>query len=140
MRPLPLGKGVFKTTPPGQWGERGADIVCGEGQPLGVPLSSGGPYFGFMCCRKDYVRQMPGRIVGRTVDRDGRSGFTLTLQAREQQRQDQCEMTELRDHRPLPVFAAASWVSAWDWRGVYNAGSRGWPWRMPQAWWMPGGR
>jgi glycine dehydrogenase subunit 1 len=70
--------------PPGEWGETGADIAVGDGQPLGIPMASGGPYFGFLCCRQSFVRQMPGRIVGRTVDLDGRVGYTLTLQAREQ--------------------------------------------------------
>ena len=70
--------------PPGEWGTKGVDICVGEGQPLGVPLSSGGPYFGFMTTRMEHVRSMPGRIVGRTVDLEGRTGYTLTLQAREQ--------------------------------------------------------
>ena len=70
--------------PPGEWGDGGADIACGDAQPFGVPLSSGGPYVGFMACRMEHVRQLPGRIAGRTVDLAGRPGFTLTLQAREQ--------------------------------------------------------
>jgi glycine dehydrogenase subunit 1 len=78
----PLATSVL--TPPGEWGATGADIACGEGQPLGIPLSSGGPYFGFLCCRDELVRQMPGRIIGATLDLEGRRGYTLTLQAREQ--------------------------------------------------------
>ena len=78
----PLAMSVL--TPPGDWGATGADIACGEGQPLGIPLSSGGPYFGFLCCRDELVRQMPGRIIGATLDLEGRRGYTLTLQAREQ--------------------------------------------------------
>jgi glycine dehydrogenase subunit 1 len=78
----PLAMSVLK--PPGRWGAKGVDIACGEGQPLGAPLSSGGPYFGFMCATTALVRQMPGRIIGKTVDLDGKVGYTLTLQAREQ--------------------------------------------------------
>jgi len=70
--------------PPGKWGGVGVDIVCGEAQCMGVPMNSGGPYVGFMATQTEWVRQMPGRIVGRTTDMRGNKGFTLTLQAREQ--------------------------------------------------------
>ncbi len=100
----PVAMGLL--SPPGEWGSNGADIACGEGQPLGVPLSSGGPYFGFMCCKEAHVRQMPGRLVGRTVDRDGRSGYTLTLQAREQHIRRSKATSNICTNQGLMVTAA----------------------------------
>ncbi|PKB81526.1 MAG: glycine dehydrogenase (aminomethyl-transferring) [SAR202 cluster bacterium Io17-Chloro-G9] len=75
----PMAMGMFQ--PPGHYG---VDIVTGEGQPLGIPASYGGPYLGLFATSQQYIRQMPSRLSGRTVDRQGRVGYVLTLQTREQ--------------------------------------------------------
>jgi glycine dehydrogenase subunit 1 len=108
--------------PPGEWGSdgKGADIVVGDGQPLGVPVASGGPYFGFITTRMEYVRQMPGRIIGRTVDMDGKQGFTLTLQAREQHIRRGKATSNICTNQGLLVTAATIYMSILGPQGLEN--------------------
>jgi glycine dehydrogenase subunit 1 len=109
--------------PPGEWAGGGADIVVGEGQPLGVPLCSGGPYFGFMTTRMAHVRQMPGRIVGRTIDVSGRDGFTLTLQAREQHIRRARATSNICTNQGLLVTAATIYMSLMGPQGLARVAS-----------------
>ncbi len=105
----PIAMALLKE--PGSWGKSGADIACGEGQPLGIPLASGGPYFGFLCTKMEYVRQMPGRLIGRTVDQEGNIGFSLTLQAREQHIRRAKATSNICTNQGLAVTAATIYMS-----------------------------
>lgn len=105
----PLAMALLK--PPGQWGQDGVDIACGEGQPLGIPMASGGPFYGILCAKKVHVRQMPGRIVGRTVDAKGKPGYVLTLQAREQHIRRAKATSNICTNQGLMVTASTIYMS-----------------------------
>lgn len=115
----PLALALIK--PAGEWGGSGADIACGDAQPFGIPLSGGGPYLGYLCCKQALLRQMPGRIAGRTLDADGKPGYTLTLQAREQHIRRAKATSNICTNQGLMVTAATIHLALLGAQGVERA-------------------